>query len=136
MERMEKLVELLNKFEREMFPEEHEYIKFPDWTDDDWWCWYYEEDPTFWEQEWFNYTSRGDKRNSELNQLLIISKEFGFIKWLVENDKIDRYKFEVEYMDKQTLEDVYIAWAKQDELLIMILSISDTTIEDLVSYLK
>ena len=45
-------------------------------------------------------------------------------------------KFEVEYMDKQTLEDVYIAWAKQDELLIMILSISDTPINDLISYLK
>ena len=39
-------------------------------------------------------------------------------------------------MDKQTLEDVYIAWAKQDELLIMILAISDTPILFLVSILK
>ena len=66
----------------------------------------------------------------------IISKKFWFIKWLVDNDKIDRYKFEVEYMDKQTLEDVYIAWAKQNELLIMILAISDTPIEFLISILK
>ena len=65
----------------------------------------------------------------------ILSKEFWWIKWLVDN-KIDRWKFEVEYTDKQTLKDVYIAWAKQDELLIMILSISDTPIDLLCSLLK
>jgi hypothetical protein len=121
---MEKLIELLNKFEREMFPEEHEYIKFPDWTDDDWWCWYYEEDPTFWEQEWFNYTSRGDKRNSELNQLLIISKEFGFIKWLVENEKIDLDRI-------PAIED-----NGATNIVLMLLSIQDEPIRFLCEILK
>ena len=72
----------------------------------------------------------------EINSAMVISKKFWFIKWLVDNDKIDRYKFEIEYIDKQTLEDVYIAVSKQDELLTIILSISDTPIEDLISYLK
>ena len=74
--------------------------------------------------------------NVEDAERMVISKSFWFIKRLVENKKIDRDKFEIEYTDKQTLEDVYIAWAKQDELLIMLLSISNSPIEDLISYLK
>jgi len=128
---MEKLIDLLNKFEREVYPEEHEYIKFPDWTDDDWWYWYYEEDPTLWEQEWFNYTSRGDKRNSELNQLLIISKEYGFIQRLVEQDKIDVEK-EIKNSELNWLHERYL----REDCLLMLLSISEQPIEFLCSILK
>ena len=61
-------------------------------------------------------------------------KQFWFIKRLVENDKIDEVKlrwkmyqvFEFRYQDVATLE---------NELL-MLLSISDTPIEDLIYYLK
>ena len=127
---MEKLIELLNKFERETFPEEHEYVRFPDWTDDDWWYWYYKEQPNMWENKWFNYSSRSDKRNCEINQLLIISKEFWFIKWLVENDKID---FENNYL---SISKTYIEEYPKYESLLMLLSISDTPIEDLILYLK
>ena len=63
-----------------------------------------------------------------------ISKQFWFIKWLVENDKIDEVKlrwkmyqvFEFRYQDVATLE---------NELL-MLLSIQDNPIEFLISILK
>ena len=68
-------------------------------------------------------------------ELMIISKKEWFIKRLVEHDKINRWKFGVEYTDKQTLKDIYIAWAKEDELLIILLSISENPIEFLISFL-
>ena len=54
----------------------------------------------------------------------VLSKKFWFIKWLVENDKIDLYKFPqiLEYSDYASL--------------LMLLSISDTPIDDLLLYLK
>ena len=54
----------------------------------------------------------------------ICGKRFWWIWWLVENDKIDIEKFPqiMEYSDYESL--------------LMLLSISDTPIEDLVSYLK
>lgn len=58
-----------------------------------------------------------------------------FIQRLVENDKIDRDKFEEIYEEWKN-EAKYIAWADEDEMIIMLLSISDTPIDDLVSYLK
>jgi hypothetical protein len=66
-----------------------------------------------------------------LNQLSVLKK---FIKWLVENDKIDEVKlrwkmyqvFEFRYQDVATLE---------NELL-MLLSIQDEPIEFLISILK
>ena len=64
------------------------------------------------------------------------------VKWLVENDKIDRDKKEIEKSDY----DITFTWAltmdKKSDLdimvdtLLMLLSISDTPIEDLISYLK
>ena len=56
----------------------------------------------------------------------LISKEYWFIKWLVENDKIDLSKL---YHDMR-LEFGDYYW------LLMQLSISDTPIEDLLLYLK
>ena len=72
----------------------------------------------------------------------ICSKNFWWIWWLVENDKIDRDKKEIEKSDY----DITFTWAltmdKKSDLdimvdtLLMLLSISDTPIEDLISYLK
>lgn len=81
-------------------------------------------------------TEKDRNTMSRMDKAYIVSKDFWWIKWLVDNDKIDRWKFEVEYTDKQTLKDVYIAWAKQDELIIMLLSISSSPIDDLISYLR
>ena len=90
-----------------------------------------------WENKWFNYSSRSDKRNCEINQLLITSKEFWFIEWLVENEKIDTNKLE----EKSDFRDVYYCfqpwkWKKYYDVLIMLLAIQDEPIEFLISILK
>ena len=66
----------------------------------------------------------------------IITKKFWFIKWLVENDKIDLDKV-IEKSDFFPVEKVpeYNSYSDYESLL-MLLSISDTPIEDLISYLK
>ena len=68
----------------------------------------------------------------------IISKKFWFIKWLVENDKIDIEKVEKKFYNEICITDYWDkdrAYWKSD-LVISVLSISDTPIEDLISYLK
>ena len=74
----------------------------------------------------------------------LISKEYWFIKWLVENDKIDKKKIDTRlvrnvesHYDEEWywVENSYEDYSDTDTLL-MLLSISDTPIEDLISYLK
>lgn len=55
----------------------------------------------------------------------------GFIKRLVDNDKIDRDRVEKEKADYY-----FIKMFDNDEIMLMLLAISDTLIEDLISYLK
>lgn len=67
----------------------------------------------------------------KIDEMLIISKQYWFIKWLVDNDNINRE--EIKYSN------LYIPLEKdfnKDDRLIMLLSISDTPIDDLISYLK
>lgn len=82
---------------------------------------------------------------------MIISKQFWFIEWLVENNKIE-WETIWNYQSRTKLRTLtHTAWLWHDaewksELeyikeaftdgLLMILSISDTPIEDLISYLK
>ena len=75
----------------------------------------------------WNYVWWHNKKTVE-NSDFIITKKFWFIKWLVENDKIDFDKLE-----KKVLKENLIR--KFDESLLMLLAISDTPIEDLISYL-
>ena len=70
----------------------------------------------------------------------ILSKEFWFIKWLVENDKIDIWQklFNLTKNDNRKsiicdLDNNDFSW---EDTFLMLLSISDTPIEDLISYLK
>lgn len=65
------------------------------------------------------------KDKVELDVKMIIFKQFWFIKWLVENDKINLDK--IEFVGERTT---------KYQSLLMLLSISDTPIEDLISYLK
>ena len=136
---MEKLIELLNEYhhfnsdliyywwdkeyERVYFhselPEKEKeklrkagiYNKEDDWVDEDW----------IWD-EW------------------ICSKKFWFIKWLVENDKIDREKFWNSETKSSKYSDFELSYDTPREdytnILLMELSISDTPIEDLLLYLK
>ncbi len=66
-------------------------------------------------------------------QTYIISKQGWFIKWLVENDKIDFSNLKIEELISWT--DLFYSFSKT-EVLLMLLSISDTPIENLISYLK
>lgn len=74
---------------------------------------------------------------TEKEEAWICSKKFGFIKWLVDNDKIDRPKAWLKIKD---LWDEYwwfgiYSWI-HIECLIMLLSIQDNSIEFLISILK
>ena len=61
----------------------------------------------------------------------LLSTEAMFIKWLVENDKIDIEK-EIKNSELNWLHEHYL----REDCLLMLLSISDTPIDDLISYLK
>ncbi len=102
-----KLIELLNKHRREK-------INKQSWI-------------TEWHYNAFTFSL--DNISWQQAELLIISKQYWFIKWLVENDKID-----IDKLEKKVLKENLIR--KFDEWLLMLLSISDTPIEDLISYLR
>ena len=112
---MEKLIELLNEYEKK--GRKSEYYEWEKWI---WWP---------------NNLFRRDTRDEEWSHLYsdtadtyVISKKFWFIKWLVENEKIKwDEKFYLE--DDEWLFGIY-------ECILMQLSISDTPIEDLILYLK
>jgi hypothetical protein len=66
--------------------------------------------------------------------LKVISKDYGFIKRLVDNDKIETRKIDedrletIQYSEKERIT-IY-------DWLLMLLAISDTPIDDLISILK
>lgn len=100
-----KLIELLNEY---------------NWKESYW----LDEDSISWE----HYINRWDGNQCFINEH-IISKKFWFIKWLVENDKI-------EFREDFYLEDQHWGWFGEDEDIIMLLSIQDNPIEFLISILK
>ena len=97
--------------------------------------------------EWVLWSSREgwdylfvkwDKENKFFEER-IISKWFWFIKRLVENDKINLWKIKKLYRksNEHSIHTYPIMYEYSDlECLIMLLSISDTPIDDLISYLK
>ena len=109
-----KLIELLNEYGNEICNHWGDYQTDMDFTDRD----------TYW----------------------YLSKKFGFIEWLVENDKIDISKvndknlngYEIELRIRAVKE--LVADSEEKTVLylklLMLLSISDTPIEDLILYLK
>ena len=107
---MEKLIELLNEYTKK----EKFWIIWKLWEDPIWVYWYVND------KYWLWWASK----------LVIISKEYWFIKWLVENDKIDLLQ-----LDNRIALSMSIEFNKVERVL-MALSISDTPIEDLISYLK
>ena len=122
---METLIKLINEYEVEKEKSERTdvdiYVEFE---------WGYTD---------YNWLTRWDKTDQwEWDNLYwdtavayLISKSFWFVKRLVENDKIDIRKLEdkdAEYSFHYSFEDY--------EVLLMLLSISDEPISDLISYLK
>jgi hypothetical protein len=96
---MDKLIELLNEY------------------DSNWWVTGY----------WALFNSMNEWI-SEKEDLQVISKKFWFIKWLVDNDKID--------FDKTQIWFQLTLWYWKYESLLMILSIQDNPIEFLISILR
>ena len=121
---MEKLIELLNEYEKKERKSE-----FYEWEK---WIW--------WEFNLFRRDTRDEEWShiySDTADTYVISKKFWFIKRLVENDKIDRPKVWLKIKDlwKDYWWFAIYSWI-HIECLIMLLSISDTPIEDLILYLK
>ena len=106
---MEKLLELLNEY-------------------DSWWDY----DEYYWPYQYWQ-----DRDAYIYGKYYLVSRDYWFIKWLVENDKIDRPKVWLKIKDlwKDYWWFAIYSWI-HIECLIMLLSISDTPIEDLVSYLE
>jgi len=115
---MKKLIELLNEYEKDWLNEFETYVE----------RWYCERTEQILSGKWEN--------NNELKPCEIISKKYWFIKWLVDNNKIDLKEFHrLCWIINQDSE--YWNWTPQDyEQVIMYLSISDYPIEDLISILK
>ena len=121
---MEKLIELLN-----------ERIK-------EWWKPYWDDYSItkideIWKSDWLYFVSFvWEDYPWPVNLEHLLTKQAGLIKWLVENDKIDlndiKDYFYVRSYDKDWIAEKYEYY----EELLMLLSISDTPIEDLISYLK
>ena len=114
---MEKLIKLINEHQKEKHPDGIylPVVAYRDWI--------------FW--------SDSDCLSSVMDEIHLVSKPYWFIKWLVDNDKIDRPKVWLKIKD---LWDDYWWFAIYSwihiECLLMLLSISDTPIDDLISYLK
>jgi hypothetical protein len=120
---MEKLIELVNYYEKEKEKSEwinvEKYVLFR-WDKNYKWdlVRYDEEDP----REW-------DNLQTKEAITYLISKSYGFIKWLVDNDKI-------EFREDFYLEDQHWWWFGEDENIIMLLSIQNSPIDFLISILK
>ena len=103
---MEKLIELLNQYNIELHWVDRAYKDGFDLA---------------YEQEYMR----------DFRVAYLISKKFEFIKWLVDNDKIDTEK-EIKNSELNWLHERYF----REDCLLMLLSISDNPIEFLCSVLK
>ena len=118
---MEKLLELLNEYEEDK-------IKESKWLD----VMY------IWKNEWtlHYYDNYKDENVFDNVRFLIISKVYWFIKWLVDNDKIDRWKIEERISGDVSLYLDNREYYWRYKWLLMLLSIQDNPIEFLISVLK
>jgi len=112
---MEKLIELLNEWELEVWSSR---LKWYIWNNPIW-----------------IYCKSSDYHFWLFSKIILISKEYWFIKRLVENDKIDRdrilkenWQFRLFYYDLERV--------KNYDRLVMYLSVEDNPIEFLISILK
>jgi hypothetical protein len=95
---------------------------------------FYWENRKFSNDDWIlTMTNWVENLSGAYAQTYIISLKGGFIKWLVENDKINTESWPLYWFH-------FIMHNRQPyslyETILMILAISDTPIEDLISYLK
>lgn len=112
---MGKLIQYLNQFEEEKKSDNHWWLSFDN------------------ELLWLS--------NIREARLAVISKEYWFIEWLVDNDKIDRHNVKEtnywwEFNYYWTIPNSKRNKEIQVERLIMLISIQDNKIEFLISLLK
>ena len=110
-----KLIELLNEYEKSVT-----------------------EIPVYWWQTngMFQYWSY----IQQVSVMYMISKHYGFIKWLVDNDKIDIDKY-YEFMTNENIDISNACWELDMDKefyyeLLMILAVQDNSIEFLISVMK
>ena len=116
---MDKLIELLNEREKKEINQTYEWHNL-------------------WEFVFADNLQTGQNMDSSESASILIAKKYWFIKWLVDNDKIEKYKvieLEHNWIRPFKLDNLY--WEiKLEERLLMLLSIQDNPIEFLVSILK
>jgi len=116
---MQELIDLLNKYEKEI--KKSEYYEWEKWI--------------WWPNNLFRRNTRDEEWShiySNTADTYVISKKYGFIKWLVDNDKIDLYKLE----DNNDYSVMKENWATTYKALLVLLSIQNNPIEYLVSILE
>lgn len=123
---MEKLIQLLNQYERKVL--NNIFYKREKW------CW--------WKHSLFRRDTLDEDWHhmySNEAEAYVISKKYGFIKWLVEKDKIDLRKLDYKVSDVDIPTRyylwTYIRYSIENEIL-MSLAIQDNPIEFLISLLK
>ena len=125
---MEKLLKLINEYEEEwiIFDEVDDEECFVDihpctlWTEYNWHLWFNNANKVQFDKWMFDKVA--------------ISKEYGFVEWLIEQDKIDVESYcRITSVERKWEKDVY-----RDEVdsLLMLLAIQDEPIEFLISLLK
>lgn len=116
---MEKLINLINEHQKEKHPDGVylEVVAYRDWI--------------FW--------SDCCCTSSVMDEIHLISKNYWFIEWLVENNKIDFEKPIWEFANKYKLivpDSFYLKELSKEDELLMLLAIQDNPIEFLISILK
>ena len=125
---MEKLVELLNEFEKEKI------IK-------DWWS-VDEDDEYFWRsiENWKIVNWSYDPDAHEFMKYYIFSKDFEFVERLFKKDKVDNYKlydaFKTENRDFRYTKDDKSPLEQRIDVLIMLLNISKDPMKILFQIIK
>ena len=118
---MEKLIELLNEYENR---DDDQQIEWRIWEWDKW-----ENGKVRW--------IVNDVYMWWVSELVVCSAYYWFIKWLVDNNKIDIERLHKIVDYRLEIKENYVnAHDYNSDCLLMLLSISDTPIEDLISYLK
>ena len=128
---MNKLLKLINEYEEEwiIFDEVDDEECFVDihpctlWTEYNWHLWFNNANKVQFDKWMFDRVA--------------ISKEYGFIKWLVDNDKIDLRKLRKPKREFWNyMEILLLNKSTRDSGLLMLLAIQDEPIEFLISVLK
>ena len=129
---MDKLIELLNEYEIEK--EKSEWVNVDAYVE---FKWDYNHDRLVRYDETDHW--EWDNLYWDTAVAYLISKSFWFIKRLVENDKIDIDKIDKKiriYDYVEEYEEYDYVFPDIYKQLLMLLSISDSPIDDLISYLK